>query len=249
MGQVVSVFFFCTLFLPTPPLSYRPFPPILFSPLFTPRTITNIQHPRPKAIIGQRLAQACYATAYNGPLPSKGPQFTGCTLSTPTTLTIAFNASALLGNPLNWSPTASIDGETTALYVLPSPLTLPSNAGENHHSGDWRSYEGPFAGGNEVGVKGWVAVNGKVGEGGDTLEVDLSPLGPGVPPSAVRYAWGTGGWGAPFLTRMCTGTKKNCNLEPCEIQSCPLKAGGLPGEPFLAEIKAGKCVCLPPQVC
>ena len=201
------------------------------------------------------MAQACYATAYDGPLPSKGPQFMGCTVSSTTTptLTITFNATALMGAPLQWSPTASIDGETTALYVLPSPLTLPANAGENHHSGDWRSYQGPFAGGNEVGVQGWVAVNGRVGGGGGggsttTLEVDLSPLG-GVEVTAIRYAWGTGGWGAPFLTRMCTGTKKNCNLEPCEIQSCPLQAGGLPGEPFLAEIKGGKCVCLPPQVC
>ena len=65
---------------------------------------------------------------------------------------------------------------------------------------------------------------------------------------------GTGGWGAPFLTRMCCGTKVDATLEPCPPDSCPLHATGtpldLPGAPFLAEITAaGKCRCLEPTRC
>jgi len=98
-------------------------------------------------------------------------------------------------------------------------------------------------------VKGWVAVNAVVSATDPTtLSVDLSPLS-GKTPTAIRYAWGTGGWGAPFLTRMCTGNLKDCSLEPCEVDSCPLHAGDLPAEPFLARIQDNNCVCLPPQVC
>ena len=205
-------------------------------------------HPRPKAILGRRMAQAAFATAYSGAAAlAAGPRLASCALASPSTLTITFNAQALNGANITWSPWAALANETTALYVLPAPGALPDNLADNHHSGNWRDYEGPFAGGNEAGVRGWVAVNAAV-SGSNTLSVDLAPLG-GAAPTAVRYAWGTGGWGAPFLTRMCTGVARDCSLEPCEVDSCPLHAGGLPGEPFIARIEGGKCVCLPPQEC
>ena len=52
----------------------------------------------------------------------------------------------------------------------------------------------------QLGVSGWVAVSARVAGDGVSLSVDLGPL-KGAAPTAVRYAWGTGGWGAPFLTR------------------------------------------------
>jgi hypothetical protein len=224
-------------------------------------------HPRPKALIGRRLAQAAFASVYLSSPPSallaaSGPRLSGCTYSAAArTLTLRFNATLLRGAALQWAPSACTEEETTALYVLPSPLALPDSAGDGHHGGDWRAYEGPFANGNEGGVRGWVAVNaavvaaaregeGEGGEGGDpALVVDLGEALGGVAPTAVRYAWGTGGWGAPYPTRMCTGIKRDCSREPCNTESCPLFAGGLPGEPFLARIVEGACQCLPPQQC
>ena len=198
-------------------------------------------HPRPKALLGRRLALAGHAAIYGGDSTPSGPVFTGCAVAG-SVLTMRFNSSG----PASWAPTASIALENTALYVL-AGAKLPSNVASNHHASDWRSYEGPFANGNEVGVKGWVAVNAVV-DGGGALTVDLAPL-KGAPPTAVRYAWGTGGWGAPFLTRMCTGPTLDCSLQPCETEACPFSGGGLPALPFLAAIEGGVCKCLPPQVC
>ena len=201
-------------------------------------------HPRPKAAVGRRLAQAAYASVYGGSVAAAGPVFSGCSVAG-AALKIAFNAS---GGAISWSPFAALANETTALYVLPAPLALPGNLADNHHGGDWRAYKGPFADGNEAGVEGWVAVNAAV-TGAAELTVDLAPLG-GAAPAAVRYAWGTGGFGSvPFLTRMCTGTQRDCSLEPCYTDSCPLHGGGLPGEPFIAAIEGGACKCLPPRVC
>ena len=199
-------------------------------------------HPRPKALIGKRLAQAAHAAIYGGASVPSGPVFTGCTVAGPM-LTLRFNSSA----PASWSPAAATANETTALYVL-SGAPLPANAADNHHAPNWQSYQGPFANGNEVGVKGWVAVNAALVAGGSALSVDLSALG-GAAPTAIRYAWGTGGWGAPFLTRMCSGPTVDCSLQPCEVDSCPFSAGGLPAAPFLAAIEGGVCKCLPPQEC
>jgi len=198
-------------------------------------------HPRPKAVIGKRLAQAAHAAIYGGASAPSGPVFTGCSVAG-SVLTLRFNSSA----PAAWSPAAAVANETTALYVL-AGAALPADAADNHHGGDWRAYEGPFANGNEANVKGWVAMNAQLA-GDGALAVDLSALG-GAAPTAVRYAWGTGGWGAPFLTRMCTGPTVDCSLQPCEVDSCPFSAGGLPAAPFLAAIEGGACKCLPPQTC
>lgn len=205
-------------------------------------------HPRPKALVGRRLAQAAYVTAYGGAGLASGPVLAGCAL-TPAgdALRIAFDARALRGAGIQWRASASAANETTALYVLRAPAALPPGAGDGHHSARPSDYRGPYANGNEAGVEGWVAVNGVVSGAGE-LTVDLAALG-GAAPTAVRYAWGTGGWGAPFLTRMCTGPRVDCALQPCEAEACPLWAGGLPGVPFLARIEGGRCVCLPPQVC
>jgi len=209
-------------------------------------------HPRPKMWVGQRLAQAAYATVYGGAALASGPVVSGCTLAG-ATLTLTFNATLLRGEKISWSKGASAAAETTALYVLVG-APFPSWAEATHHAADWRSYKGPYAGGNEAGVEGWVAVDAAV-SGDASLAVDLAPLG-GAVPTAVRYAFGTGGWGAPFVNRMCCGPTTDVTLEPCAPDSCPLHAGGgggglvrLPGVPFLAEIVEGKCRCMAPQVC
>jgi hypothetical protein len=198
-------------------------------------------HPRPKAIIGRRLAQAAHAAVYGGDSVPSGPVFTGCSVAG-AVLTLNFNSSV----PASWASFAAVANETTALYVL-TGNPLPADVEDNHHGPNWQAYEGPFANGNEVGVKGWVAVNAQLA-GAGALSADLSALG-GAAPTAVRYAWGTGGWGAPFLTRMCTGPTVDCSLQPCNIDMCPFSAGSLPAAPFLARIEGGVCKCLTPAVC
>lgn len=208
-------------------------------------------HPRVKGVVGARLGQAAFASAYGGPVIGTGPVFTGCTLAG-ATLTLHFNATLLAGERVVFDAAATVEAENTALYVLGGGATLPADAAANHHAAS-SSYRGPYANGNELGVEGWVPVRAvAAGGGGADLRVDVSALG-GAAPTAVRYAWGTGGWGAPFIDRMCCGPTVDVELAPCAPGSCPLKATGegtLPGWPFVAEITAaGKCRCLAPMTC
>lgn len=207
-------------------------------------------HPRPKMYVGQRLAQAAYATIYNGNAIASGPVVSGCTVSG-ASLTLTYNKTLLKGEKISWSKGASAQAETTALYVLVN-TPFPTWASANHHDGAWQSYKGCYANGNEVGVTGWVAVDATA-TGDNQLTVDLSPL-KGAVPTAIRYAYGTGGWGGDSVNRMCCGPLTDVTLEPCAPDSCPLHAGEspfrLPGLPFLAEItENGKCKCVAPQTC
>lgn len=206
-------------------------------------------HPRPKGYLGRQLAQITRALVYPdgaaAAVQVSGPALAGCTV-TGSTLALRFNASLLAGAPITWGSNASRVNETTALYVLAGPNTLPPDYGAGHH-GPSGNYKGAYANGNEWGVEGWVAVDAVV-SGANSLSVDLTPLA-GATPTAVRYASGTGGWGSGTQNRMCCGPAVNIALEPCAPDSCPLHAGGLPGVPFVAEIAAGRCVCAPPMQC
>ena len=65
----------------------------------------------------------------------------------------------------------------------------------------------------------------------------------------MRYHWGD----------LAEGDRRGCCDDgdprlrvtvPCEPAACPLVAsGGLPASPFLALLSAGRCRCIPPQVC
>lgn len=211
-------------------------------------------HPRSKGIVSARLAQAAYATLLappDAPIPATGPVLAGCTYEAGSArLQIRFNASLMAGQNLTWSAGATVQAETTALYVLVN-ASLPANASANHHAPS-NTYRGPFSNGNELGVEGWVAVNAATGPGPAAITVDLSSL-QGQRPTAVRYAWGGSGQGAPFQARMCCGPTVDITLEPCAPGSCPLKMtgpGALPAVPFVAAINAaGQCECLQPQTC
>lgn len=211
-------------------------------------------HPRAKGWVGQRLAQAAYASVY-APSPSvitTGPVLAGCAVAGGgRVLTLTFTRTLLAGQNVSWSAGVSTMAENTALYVLTN-ATLPPDTGSNHHSGNGRDYRGPFANGNELGVTGWVPVTGSVGTDGVSLNVDLSPLN-GAKPTAIRYAFGGGGTGAPFQARMCCGPTVDISTEPCAPASCPLKATGpasLPANPFFAAItEEGKCQCFAPMAC
>ena len=82
------------------------------------------------------------------------------------------------------------------------------------------------------------------------LSADLSSLR-GAPIYAIRYAWGVGA-GGPGGERICCddGSPLMGITEPCPAAACPVMAsGGLPANPFLARVVAGRCVCIPPQRC
>lgn len=206
-------------------------------------------HPRTKDLVARRLAQAAFATVYGGNVIAIGPVLSGCTLAG-SQLILTFNSTLLRNESVTFSPGATVEAENTALYVLVNN-SLPENADAGHHDSSPGAYAGTYANGNEWGVRGWVPVTATRGPGPQQLTVDLSGLG--ARPTAVRYASGTGGWGAPFQNRMCCGPTVDVQLEPCAPESCPIKASGpgaLPAAPFVAAITpAGKCQCLAPTSC
>ena len=223
-------------------------------------------HPRTKRPPSLRLAQATYSTVYAPatPLLASGPVLRDCAIAG-STLTVRFNATLLKGERVvisvpDLADPPSLALENTAFYALVN-ATLPSDLDHNHRI-PGINYQGPFAGGNEFGVTGWVALLPVASASDPTaVTLDLAPL-QGLTPTAIRYAVGGGGcWdGDPrvngLCTRLCTGPHRDCTTQPCYPASCPIKssasvAGGeeLPAAPFVANIVNGKCQCLAPQVC
>jgi len=77
---------------------------------------------------------------------------------------------------------------------------------------------------------------------GSSITADLAPL-QGRVPTAVRYAWGA--FDCCDMTDPLLYVTHGCVAE-CPIMSMP---SNLPANPFQAKIVAGKCACVPPQVC
>jgi len=232
-------------------------------------------HPRTKGLVAERLAQGAYVAVYEpaSELLATGPVIRGCAVSGDgSTLTLTFDAAllkaerVLVGKPAGAAP-MSLALENTATYILVN-ASLPPSAAEGRVVDPYR---GPYATGvdaqnggaivpgNEFGVEGWVAVLPRAGASPNTVDIDLAPLG-GLAPTAVRYGLGAGGNG-DFLAarpsggqggRFCCGPLVDTAREPCPPGSCPLRTSGrlaLPAVPFVAEVVAGKCRCLAPQVC
>jgi len=231
-------------------------------------------HPRTKGLVADRLAQAAFAAVYApaGALLDAGPVLAGCAVSADgATLALTFDAARLRGERVVVGKPAgaaalSLALENTALYALVgAPLPAGAAAGR-----EVRPYYGPYAEGvdaqrggarvpgNEFGAAPWVALLPRAGARANEVLVDLAPLG-GRAPTAVRYAMGGGGNGdfLPNRTdsqagRFCCGPTVDVARAPCPPGSCPIKASGrgaLPAAPFVAEIVAGRCRCLAPQVC
>eukprot|EP00911_Craspedida_sp_UC1_P001988 UC1_evm1s1532 len=76
----------------------------------------------------------------------------------------------------------------------------------------------------------------------NSVTVDLGALN-GSAPTGVRYSWG--------IFECCNAGDPTLYVQrPCN-DSCPItaKGSGLPANPFIAKITAGKCECIAPQVC
>lgn len=127
--------------------------------------------------------------------------------------------------------TAISGGLTDFAYVYGGPRALKPVRGDQWEQG-WR----------EVDII-------RVDATSATATLDLSPL-LGVPLYGIRYAWGasTSNGGEKLCCRdvgPLLGLSK-----PCRPSSCALMAsGGLPVNPFLAQIVQSRCKCLEPQVC
>ena len=218
-------------------------------------------HPRSKDTMARRLSEQAFATIYDTANASDalttGPVISGCSVAG-SSLVLSFDADRLKGNAVVVSkpPVArpmDLALENTATYVLVNQSLDMAWLEANHHNNE--GYDGPYAGGKEMNVRGWVAVMPSAGPAANQVTLDLTPLG-GLTPTAVRYGVGAGGWGSlvPNFSgcgRLCCGPYVDCRNEPCPPNSCPIKAGPgeLPAVPFVAQILAGKCKCVPPQVC
>jgi len=190
-------------------------------------------HPRLKKPVGQRLAAAALAAAYGWGGPVTGPTIAGCALTggPAQRLTLRFNESLLAGAALVVAAYDTAYPNRSGLTVL-----VNSTAGE-------------------PGSGVWVPLNIALGAaGGGTVDVDLSPLA-GAAPQAVKYAWGASG-GTPNdrdVACCAPAASGECLPGQCPLAAAVITApfGGLPANPFLAQLDAatGKCTCPPPQVC
>ena len=183
-------------------------------------------HPRLKKPVGQRLAAAALASVYGWGGPVTGPTLAGCAVAPGgASLALRFNTTLLAGGALAVAPYAGGRKQ--------SGLSVLTNSTDVFGSGSW------------------VAVDIALGAGGDTVVADLSPLGGGAP-QAVKYAWGATGGAPNDADVVCCATPQAL----CAPGECPIKVaaagapfGGMPGNPFLAQIVNGKCACPAPQLC
>ena len=195
-------------------------------------------HPRLKKPVGQRLALGALKTAYGaGGGGAAGGTIKGCSLAGTTP--------------------SSAQQQLTLLFELPAGRSLQLRA-YNRTGGAVHS-----ATSVQLNGSSWVAADVALGAAPGSVTVTLPPGAAAAGAiTAVRYAWGGtdpngGGDGAGMPNgddvSCCEGDGVGA---PCVPAQCPLLAaeplapfGGLPVDPFIAQIVGGKCVCPAPQVC
>ena len=90
---------------------------------------------------------------------------------------------------------------------------------------------------------GWIqGLNFTLGSDAASIVVDLAALN-GTTPTSVRYAWS--------IVNCCDMHDPDLYVtKPCGPASCPIMStSNLPANPFLAQIKDGKCKCISHQQC
>lgn len=180
-------------------------------------------HPRLKIPVGQRLAAGALVTAYNFSGPITGPTIRGCT----------YKSGSL----------------TVDFLVSGGTMFLKNNGGGAAYS----AFSVLVGASSQAQSGSWVAVNiSQIGTS-NSISVDLSSLN-GQPIQAIKYAWGaTGSWPNGDDVQCCVPTSsKECLPAQCPIfvQTDLAPYGGMPANPFLAQITAeGKCECPAPQMC
>jgi hypothetical protein len=190
-------------------------------------------HPRLKKPVGQRLALGALQTAYGaGGGGAAGGTIKGCRLAGP--------------------PSAQ---QLTLSFEVPAGRSLQLRA--YNRSGAVHS-----ATSVQLNGSSWAAAHVALGAAPGSVTVTLPPGAAAGTITAVRYAWGgTDPNGAGDGAGMPNGDDVSCCEgdgvgAPCVPAQCPLLAaeplapfGGLPVDPFIAQIVGGKCACPAPQVC
>jgi hypothetical protein len=196
-------------------------------------------HPRLKKPIGQRLAAFAINSVYGGTHAVTGPTIAGCTLAAgpagtnTSTLMVAFNTALLRDSKLVVQSYDLTKPNQSAFLALANISTT---------------------------AEAWVPLNIKLNAAGTGITIDLAPLN-GATPLAIRYAWGgvnapDGGDDVKCCIKDVANPSDSSKPYICNPAQCPILAavpnapfGGLPANPFLAKIVAGKCECPTPQVC
>lgn len=200
-------------------------------------------------------------TVYGGAGAFTGPTLSGCSSSGGAQLTVQFNSSLLRGDTLALQPIARAGGsqlfvQTNASLFCMEPQCVinatsgacanynPSNprAGPAIYCPTWAGGDGATVFPNGVLDSGWVPLNFTAAASGTAIVVDLAPL-KGLPPTAVRYAWG--------VVDCCDHTDPSLYVSHGCIAQCPImSSSGLPANPFQAKVvSGGSCECVAPQVC
>ena len=194
-------------------------------------------HPRIKPPVGQRLAVAYMALFGGAAGPFTGPTVAGCTLSSGSgTLTIIYNTTLLRGERVLIQP-FDADMKNWGTRDSAAFMVCFSSTG----GGDCLASD-------EQHLGLWVAAAATAGEDGVSAVLTLpQPPPAGGVLSAVRYGWTLSNEG----DTCCPLLNVTRGYEVCIPANCPVKtaASYLPGNPFYANLTAGKCACLHPQVC
>ena len=221
---------------------------------FTPMFMGSI-HPRPKRVVGERLAAAARAVVYGDEAQIyTGPVLAGCKVvhaahhspfSSSVWIDISFDASLLRGdavvawhaeqggaNALSWTGSS---GQFFAPGEYDSPMEVQVN------NGSWVGVQ-ILATADRENIDPAALVAGTA-----TLppNYNVVTVSAGIDASAnitgIRWAWGDNPC-CPRLSR---------SMVPCPVNSCGIGTvnSSLPAVPFVARIVGGRCKCLPPQKC
>merc|ERR1719295_366975 len=204
-------------------------------------------HPRPKLIVGRRLAISGYPLLYGpqsveldptaiAPMENEaniGPVLSGCkVMDDGNELVIEFNKTLSILPDANYPNGVQSDGK---VHVV--PFVAWYNASINWTNTDhWTAME------VEIKKQWYFVENIKEGTDGISVVADISSF-VGETITGVRYAWSD---------YPCCGTL-NRNYNPCPPDSCPIKTGTgnmtLPAVPFWSKIVNMSCECFAPQTC
>jgi len=207
-------------------------------------------HPRDKKPVGDRLGLAAFNTVYGGTGPATGPTISGCEVQGGQ-LVVQFNQTILRGDTVLIQPyNATLNMSYLEVMTDPSIFCAEPIQVNLSCRGECDIFCPAWAGGSSITNNsrlsktddvGWQPLNISMA-GSTAIKADLSPLGT-APPVAVRYAWGT--------SECCDKTDPDLYVKyPCGPAPCPVMGGsGFPANPFMAQIKNGKCECLAPQEC
>ena len=206
-------------------------------------------NPRPKRLVGERLAQSAAVEVYGKPGDGSGPTLAGCRVMADNTIVLHFRRKLLGGEQV---VVRDYDENLTMskMEVLVDPeafcVQTKYEKGKmiciDDGSGSAESSDG--SGRYNPGSGAWISVDIE-SAGPAEVRVNLTKAG-GVA-HAIRYAWDGTCCSNDLSGERIDGMPRKV----CPVASCPVVGNEtlLPADPFIAKIINGRCECLSPQVC